>query len=91
MDLIAKLPMVEATIYNNSFRGGKSVGNMDPNADWSKNFACMLGFEDSLFIELLRLYLTIHCDHEVRVVYRSPCLLLRHNFIDDCLSVGWQR
>ena len=67
MDLIAKLPMLAATIYNNSFREGQGVGSVDPNADWSKNFAHMMGFTDALFIELLRLYLTIHSDHEVRV------------------------
>lgn len=37
---------------------------MDPNADWSLNFARMMGFDNPLFTELLRLYLTIHCDHE---------------------------
>lgn len=68
MDLIAKLPIVAATIYNNAFRGGKSIGTIDPDADWSKNFAHMMGYNDPLFTELMRLYLTIHCDHEVCLV-----------------------
>ncbi len=32
--------------------------------NWSGNFAQMLGFEDESFKELMRLYLTIHSDHE---------------------------
>lgn len=38
---------------------------MDPNLDWSANYARMLGVSDSpLFDELMRLYQTLHCDHE---------------------------
>lgn len=75
MDLIAKLPILAATIYNNSFRGGRRIGNMDPNADWSKNFAHMMGFDDELFVELLRLYLTIHSDHEAWISSECSCFL----------------
>jgi citrate synthase len=32
--------------------------------DWAANFAHMMGFEDEGFRELMRLYLTIHADHE---------------------------
>lgn len=64
MDLIAKLPVVAATIYRNTYRDGKGIGAIDPKQDWSANFCKMLGFEDKQFIELMRLYLTIHSDHE---------------------------
>jgi len=64
MDLIAKLPPIAATIYRNNFKGGSSVGGIKSDADWSKNFCSMLGFEDEKFVELMRLYLTIHSDHE---------------------------
>ncbi len=33
---------------------------IDPNKDWSSNFATQLGFTDPMFSELMRLYLTIH-------------------------------
>lgn len=64
MDLIAKLPVVAAMIYRNTYKGGKSVGAIDPSKDWSANFCTMLGFDDQKFVELMRLYLTIHSDHE---------------------------
>ncbi|KAM6112211.1 LOW QUALITY PROTEIN: citrate synthase, mitochondrial [Phoenicopterus ruber ruber] len=63
MDLIAKLPCVAAKIYRNLYREGSSIGAIDPNLDWSHNFTNMLGYTDQ-FIELMRLYLTIHSDHE---------------------------
>lgn len=60
MDLIAKLPVIAATIYNNTYKGGKGNMCVDANLDWSANFVKMLGYEDEKFTELMRLYLTIH-------------------------------
>ncbi|KAH9409054.1 hypothetical protein TYRP_011328 [Tyrophagus putrescentiae] len=62
--LIAKLPTMAAIIYRNLYREGSSVGAVDPNKDWSANFSQMLGFDDPTFTDLMRLYLTIHSDHE---------------------------
>jgi len=64
MNLIAKLPTVAAIIYRNLYRDGTSVGAIDEEKDWSWNYTDMLGFEDKTFTELMRLYLTIHSDHE---------------------------
>lgn len=64
MDLIAKLPTVAAIIYRNLYRDGTAVGAIDSKKDWSWNFATMLGYDNKQFVELLRLYLTIHSDHE---------------------------
>ncbi|CAG0917743.1 unnamed protein product [Notodromas monacha] len=64
MSLIAKLPTIAATIYRNLYRDGTSIGAIDPSKDWSWNFTSMLGYEDPMFTELMRLYLTIHSDHE---------------------------
>lgn len=64
MDLIAKLPVVAATIYRNTFKDGSGIGAIDTSKDWSYNFTSMLGYDDPQFIELMRLYLTIHSDHE---------------------------
>lgn len=60
MDLIAKLPVVAATIYRNTYKDGSGIGAIDSSKDWSYNFAHMLGCTDTDFIELMRLYLTIH-------------------------------
>jgi len=64
IDLIAKLPVIAATIYRNTFKDGKGIASIDHNLDWSANYTKMLGFEDAKFTELMRLYLTIHSDHE---------------------------
>jgi citrate synthase len=64
MDLIAKLPNVAGRIYRNLYADGK-VAAIDKNKDYSFNFANILGFgEKKDFVELMRLYLTIHSDHE---------------------------
>merc|ERR1719215_374253 len=64
MDLIAKLPVVAATIYNNLYRDGAAPCPIDGDKDWSYNFTEMIGHKDPMFTELMRLYLTIHSDHE---------------------------
>ncbi len=63
MNLIARLPRIAAYIYRRKYRNGDHI---QPNGmlDWAANFAHMLGFEDEGFRELMRLYLTIHADHE---------------------------
>jgi len=63
MDLIAKLPPIAAAIYRNTFYDG-NVAPIDSSLDWSANYAHMMGFTDPQFLELMRLYLTIHSDHE---------------------------
>ncbi|CAR30551.1 citrate (Si)-synthase CIT2 [Lachancea thermotolerans CBS 6340] len=63
MDLIGKLPVIASKIYRNVFKDGK-LGSVDPNADFGKNLANLLGFKNDEFVELMRLYLTIHADHE---------------------------
>lgn len=64
MDMIAKLPVVAATIYNNLYRDGAAPCPIDAGKDWSYNFTEMIGYKNEMFTELMRLYLTIHSDHE---------------------------
>ncbi|HMR90981.1 MAG TPA: citrate (Si)-synthase, partial [Chitinophagaceae bacterium] len=63
LDLIARLPQIAAYIYRRKYKFGSQI---QPNGllDWAGNFAHMLGFEDEKFKELMRLYMTIHADHE---------------------------
>lgn len=63
MNLIAKLPRVAAYIYRRNFHNGDHI---EPNndLDWAGNYAHMLGIEGEDFKSLMRLYLTIHADHE---------------------------
>lgn len=63
LDLIARLPRIAAYIYRRKYKGGNHI---EPNGllDWAGNFAHMMGYEDHGFKELMRLYMTIHADHE---------------------------
>jgi citrate synthase len=63
MDLIARLPRVAAYIYRRKYKGGVHI-QPDGLLDWAGNFAHMMGYEDDSFKELMRLYMTIHADHE---------------------------
>lgn len=63
MNLIARLPRVAAYIYRRSFHNGRHIAP-NINMDWAGNFAHMLGFDKPDFRSLMRLYLTIHADHE---------------------------
>ena len=63
MNLIARLPRVAAYIFRRVYHGGEQV-LPDISLDWGGNFAHMLGFDDEGFKEYMRLFLTIHADHE---------------------------
>jgi len=63
MNLIARLPRVAAYIYRRAFHGNEQIAP-DTSLDWSANFAHMLGIDTPDFYSLMRLYLTIHADHE---------------------------
>jgi citrate synthase len=63
MDLIGRLPRIAAYIYRRKYKNGDHI---QPNGllDWAGNLAHMMGYEDESFKELMRLYMTIHADHE---------------------------
>ncbi|MEI8075116.1 MAG: citrate (Si)-synthase, eukaryotic [Bacteroidota bacterium] len=63
MDLIARLPRIAAYIYRRKYKNNEHI---QPNGllDWAGNLAHMMGFENEGFKELMRLYMTIHADHE---------------------------
>src|SRR3984885_12344167 len=63
MDLIARLPRVAAYIYRRKYKKGNHI-QPDGLLDWAGNFAHMMGYEGEEFKELMRLYMTIHADHE---------------------------
>ena len=63
MYLVARLPRLAAYIYRRIYHKGEHV-LPDISLDWGGNFAHMLGFESTGFKEYMRLFLTIHADHE---------------------------
>jgi len=63
MNLIAKLPIVAAYIYRRTFKNNEHIAG-HPDLDWAGNFSHLLGVEHEDFKSLMRLYMTIHADHE---------------------------
>jgi citrate synthase len=63
MNLIARLPRVAAYIYRRKYKNGVHI-EPDPKLDWAANLAHMLGYDDPNIMSLMRLYMTIHVDHE---------------------------
>jgi citrate synthase len=63
MNLIARLPRIAAYIYRRAYKNDQHI-EPDTKLDWAGNFAHMLGFDNEEFRELMRLYMTIHSDHE---------------------------
>lgn len=87
MNLIARLPRIAAYIYRRKYKDEKHI---QPNGllDWSGNFAHMLGFEDESFKELMRLYMTIHADHEGGNVSAHTTHLVGSALSDPYLSLA---
>jgi citrate synthase len=63
MNLIAKLPHVAAYIHRRMYHDSVHL-KADLSLDWAGNFAHMLGVENKDFKSLMRLYMTVHADHE---------------------------
>jgi citrate synthase len=62
-NLLARLPYVAAYIYRRTYKDNVHIAPK-PELDWAANFAHMLGYDQVEFYKLMRLYLTIHADHE---------------------------
>ncbi|CAM6050826.1 unnamed protein product [Sphagnum compactum] len=87
LNLIAQLPEVAAFIYRRVYKGGKPIAT-NPNLDYAANYAHMLGFQDQKMHELMRLYITIHSDHEGGNVSAHTVHLVGSALSDPYLSVA---
>ena len=87
MDLIARLPRIAAYIYRRKY---KNNDHIQPNGllDWAGNLAHMLGYNDESFKELMRLYMTIHADHEGGNVSAHTTHLVGSALSDPYLSLA---
>lgn len=65
LNIIAKLPAIAGFVYRHRFNKGPRI-ETDPQLDWGANLAKTLGLPDpnQEFTKLIRLYLTLHSDHE---------------------------
>lgn len=74
LQMIAKLPAIAAGIYRIHYGKGDPLPS-NPKLDWGADFAQMLGIPDPTggFANLMRLYLTLHSDHEGGNVSAFSC------------------
>ncbi|XP_031274760.1 citrate synthase, mitochondrial isoform X2 [Pistacia vera] len=63
LNLIARVPAVAAYVFRRIYKDGQVIPK-DDSLDYGANFSHMLGFDDPKMQELMRLYVTIHSDHE---------------------------
>jgi citrate synthase len=87
MNLIARLPRVAAYIYRRTYKNNEHI-EPDPKLDWAANFAHMLGYDEPIFYKLMRLYLTIHSDHEGGNVSAHTTHLVGSALSDPYLCFG---
>ncbi len=88
MNLIARLPRLAAYIYRRVYCQGVHIAP-NPKLDWAGNFAHMLGVNDHEdFKSLMRLYLTIHADHEGGNASAHTAHLVNSTLADVYLSYG---
>jgi citrate synthase len=87
MNLIARLPRVAAYIYRRKYKKGDHI-QPDGLLDWAGNFAHMLGYQNDTFQELMRLYMTIHADHEGGNVSAHTTHLVGSALSDPYLSLA---
>ncbi|ANI89449.1 citrate (Si)-synthase, eukaryotic [Arachidicoccus ginsenosidimutans] len=85
VNLIARVPYIAAYVYNRKYRNGAALSD-DKSLDWAANFAHMLGFENEGFLKLMRLYMTIHADHEAGNVSAHATHLVGSALSDPYLS-----
>jgi len=87
MNMIAKLPRLAAFIYRKVYHKGEHIAP-DTSLDWAGNFAHMLGLPGDDFKSLMRLYLTIHADHEGGNASAHTAHLVNSTLADVYLSFG---
>ncbi|MCF8272375.1 MAG: citrate (Si)-synthase [Flavobacteriaceae bacterium] len=62
-NLLAKMPLIGAYIYNKLYHPEKGHRYPDPSLDLGANFAYMMG-KDKPYDDVSRMYFIIHADHE---------------------------
>lgn len=89
LNLLAVLPEIAAGIYRMRFKKGPRIAP-DPNLDWGGNYARMLGVPDpeGKLAKLLRLYLTLHSDHEGGNVSAHVCHVVGSALSDAYYAVS---
>ncbi len=87
LNVIARLPRIASYIYRRSFHNNDQI-EADLSLDWAGNFAHMLGIPGEEFQSLMRLYMTIHADHEGGNASAHTTHLVGSTLSNPYLSLG---
>lgn len=89
MQLLARLPSLAAYIYRRTYRQGNHAPGGPPNLDWAANLGqLLLGEKHPEFLELMRLYMTLHADHEGGNVSAHATHLVGSTLSDPYLALA---
>ncbi|PIQ28433.1 MAG: type I citrate synthase [Bacteroidetes bacterium CG18_big_fil_WC_8_21_14_2_50_41_14] len=86
MNLVAKIPVIGAYIYNKLYRKTKYV-YQDPTLDFGGNFASMIAI-DKPYDEVARMYFILHADHESGNVSAHTGHLIASSLSDVYYSIS---
>ncbi|KAI5478298.1 citrate synthase [Pseudohyphozyma bogoriensis] len=87
LDCVAKSFTIAARIYNNTYGSGSAnIPALQADKDLSWNFSNQIGFHDEGFIDLIRLYNSLHTDHEGGNVSAHTAHLVGSALSDPFLS-----
>lgn len=86
-NLIAKMPLIGAYIYNKLYHPENGHRYPDPALDLGANFAYMMG-KDKPYDEVSRMYFIIHADHESGNVSAHTGHLVASSLSDIYLSMS---
>ncbi|MFV0346930.1 MAG: citrate (Si)-synthase [Bacteroidales bacterium] len=87
ISLIARLPRIAAYIYRRNYHNDDHI-EPNPKLDWAGNLAHMMGHDTEEVRELLRLYMTIHADHEGGNVSAHATHLVGSALSNACYAFG---
>lgn len=85
LDLTARAPRIAAYIYNRKYRNNQQIP-ADDSLDLAANFAHMIGKDDPLYYDLMRMFLLLHMDHENANVSAHAAYLVGSALSDIYLS-----
>lgn len=85
LNVMSRIIVPAAQIYRRTFHDGK-LGAADPSLDWSARLCQMMGFNDPKFWDLMRLYMSIHTDHEGGNVSAHTAILVGSALSDPYYS-----
>ena len=86
MNLVAKIPVIGAYIYNKLYRKTKYVYH-DPTLDFGGNFASMIAI-DKPYDDVARMYFILHADHESGNVSAHTGHLIASSLSDVYYSIS---